>query len=31
MVDNWPVKFSTRVLRDVGVILGGGPATRSPH
>ncbi len=30
MVDNWLVKFSTRVLRHVRVILGGGLATRSP-
>ena len=27
MVDNWPVEFSTRVLRNVRVILRGGPAT----
>jgi len=29
MVDNWPVKFSTRMLRDVRVILGGEPGKRS--
>ena len=28
MVDNWSVKFSTRVLRDVRVILGGEPGKR---